>query len=666
MPDGREVARASNLRQMEKVLPRIPDDSAFFHASRNDFSAWLMARSEIMLATRLRPLKVEDFASVQEMKDYLVACIRSRRKGRQRGVIAVTTPGAMDPDADFVKVGRGSLGGKARGLAFLATCLRENPGIQKAFPQVEIRVPRSLVISTEGFDRFLDQNRLADAPVGEMTDRQILEMFRAGRFPEDFAESARAYLATADHPLAVRSSSLLEDAQFQPFAGIYSTYMLPNNHPDPRVRLQKLLEVIQMVYASTWLEAPRSYAHSTVHRIEEEKMAVIVQELTGRRYGDFFFPCISGVAQSYNFYPVADMKPEEGIAHIALGLGKIVVEGGTTLRFSPAYPSLLPQFSTVENILDNAQRFFYALKMSEDSVSPVNGEDATLVRLDVDDMKDHPSVRRLCSRYLPEDHRIRDGAGGQGYPVLTFFSLLKYGNPPLAEVLPRILEMGQRGMGCPVEIEFALNLEQPGESPAELTLLQIRPMSLRHRHMDIEIKAKEIERAFCYSELAMGNGEHNGLADIVYVKPEAFEPTRTVEIAGEISRFNANLVRQKRKYLLVGPGRWGSADRWLGIPVTWKDISGVAAMVETQTETLRADPSQGSHFFHNITSLDISYLTVSLEGRSFVDWDWLAAQPSAGETAHVRYVRLDTPLTLRIDGKTSRAVIGRPTAASKG
>ncbi len=661
MPDGSEVGRASNLREMEKILPAIPNDSVFFHASRNDFSSWLMARSEIMLATKLRPIKATDFAGVPEMKQHLVECIRTRRTGRQRGVIAVAAAGGFDPDADFLKIGRGSLGGKARGLAFLATRLRENPDIQDAFPQVTLRVPKTLVISTEGFDTFLQENDLKDFATTQRPDREILQRFLQARFPNPFRESLRQFLETASYPLAVRSSSLLEDAQFQPFAGIYSTYMVPNSHSDPEVRLQRLIQAIQLVYASTYLEAPRAYARSTVHRTEEEKMAVILQELTGRRYGDVFYPAISGVAQSYNFYPVAHMKPEEGIAHIALGLGKIVVEGGTALRFSPRYPSLLPQFSSVENILENAQRFFYALPMETFPENEIPREEDMLLRLDFDDVADHPPVRKLSSTYSPDDHRIRDGAGtGGGYPVLTFSGILKYGNPPLAEVLIRILDMAQRGMGCPVEIEFAMNLPEEDGRNTEFALLQVRPMALRRRNMDVEITEEEVRGAFCYSESAMGNGEIGGMADIVYVKPQDFEPGKTVDIAAEIGQFNAALAKEKRKYVLIGPGRWGSADRWLGIPVTWKDISGVGAMVETQDANLKADPSQGSHFFHNITSLDISYSTVSANGGGFVDWDWLRAQPAAGETNHVRHVALDQPLLLRIDGKTSRAVLLKP------
>jgi hypothetical protein len=453
----------------------------------------------------------------------------------------------------------------------------------------------------------------------------------------------------------VRSSSLLEDAQFQPFAGIYRTVMLPNNHPEPGVRLERLVSAVKLVYASTYFESPKAFARSTSHRIEEEKMAVVIQHLTGQACGDYFYPALSGVVQSYNFYPIAHMKPEEGIAHIALGLGKTVVEGGTSLRFSPRYPQFMPQFSTVEDILRNAQRYFYALKLADFPEDLSIGEDPTLARLAVDDFHDAACVQAMASTYFPQEHRIRDGFQNGGVPVVTFAGILKHRAFPLAEILADILEVGRRGMGCAVEIEFAVN---PFAAPKPVfDLLQIRPMAVARQKRDIRITPEERARALCYSPLALGNGLVGDIADIIYVDPEAFDPARTVEIAAEVGRLNKRLSAENRRYLLIGPGRWGSADRWLGIPVKWSDISGVRAMVETTAATLQADPSQGSHFFHNITSLDISYLTASESGGGFVDWKWLAAQPAAAATAHLRHVRLQAPLTIKIDGRHTEAVI---------
>jgi hypothetical protein len=382
-------------------------------------------------------------------------------------------------------------------------------------------------------------------------------------------------------------------------------------------------------------------------------MAVVIQQLTGSTYGDYFYPAISGVAQSYNFYPIGHLKPEEGITHIALGLGKTVVEGGLSLRFSPKYPQFMPQFSTVDDILKNSQRFFYALKLKDFS----SNFSATLAKLEIDDALDQPPVKHLISTYSVQDHRIRDGAHAAGYPVLTFANILKYKSFPLAEILADVLEIGRRGMGCPVEIEFAVNLMLNGRAKPSFDLLQIRPMGISQHHMDVEVSPEDIDAAVCYSTSALGNGSLEEIADIVYVAPDTFDPAHTVEIATEIGRINKQMVHQHRKYLLIGPGRWGSADRWLGIPVNWHDISGVGTIIEAATENLKADPSQGSHFFQNITSLGIGYLTISPNKRDFIDWKWLQSLPIAEAATYLKHVKLDNPLTIKIDGKKSQAVI---------
>ena len=657
LPDGREVTRASNLRQMETLLPSIPDESVYYHGLRNHFSSWLMARSEVMLASRLKPVKVSDFPEPGQLKEYLVNCIHERRKGRQKGIITELVSGSFDPDADFIKVGKGSLGGKARGLAFVSTQLKEYPELQKKFENIDIQVPKSLVLSTEGFDSFIIKNNLQELATADLSDREITKLFLAAQFPGWLQTDLELFARHAAYPLAVRSSSLLEDAQFQPFAGIYKTYMLPNSHPNPAIRTDRLILAIKLVYASTYCQTPKSYVKSTFHRLEDEKMAVIIQKLTGTNYDNFFYPAVSGVAQSYNFYPISHMKPEEGIARIAVGLGKTVVEGETSLRFSPTYPQFLPQFSTVDDILKNSQRFFYVLKMKGFPQNLDIDENATLAKLDVEDAKDHPSVKRLASVYSVQDHRIRDGVQTDGYPVLTFADILKYRSFPLAEILTDILEIGRKGMGCPVEIEFAVNLGLGGHQRPSFDLLQIRPMGIRQQHLEVEIKEDDISAAFCYSTTALGNGCNKEICDIVFVNPDGFDPARTVDIATEIGRMNRQLVQQQRKYLLIGPGRWGSADRWLGIPVKWHDISGVAAMIEMTIENFKADPSQGSHFFHNITSLGISYLTNSQNGSDFIDWKWLQSLPVAEKTTYLHHVNLDNPLTVKIDGKNSKAVI---------
>ena len=656
-PDAQEIARASNLREMEKILPSIPDESIFYHGQRNHFSSWLMARSEVMLASKLKPVKVSDFPSAGDLKKYLVSCIYERRKGRQKGLITELVTGSFDPDADFIKVGKGSLGGKARGLAFISTQLKENPRLQKKFENVDIQVPKSLVLSTDGFDAFVNENNLKELATADLSDEEISRLFLAAHFPESLLGDLELFIRQARYPLAVRSSSLLEDAQFQPFAGIYKTYMLPNNHRDRSVRLERLIMAVKLVYASTYFQTPKAYARSTFHRMEDEKMAVAIQQLTGSACGDYFYPAVSGVAQSYNFYPIAHLEPEEGIAHIALGLGKTVVEGGTSLRFSPRYPQFLPQFSTVDDILKNSQRHFYALKMKDFPEDFGIIEDATLAKLNVDDLSDHPAVRHLASTYSQQEHRIRDGAQTGGYLVMTFANILKYHAFPLADILADVLEIGRKGMGCPVEIEFAVNLPLSAGQRPSFDLLQVRPMGINQDQMDVEIHDEDIAAAICYSTMALGNGRSKEIGDVVFVNPETFDPACTTDIAAEIGQMNKQLAQQNRKYLLIGPGRWGSADRWLGIPVSWHDISGVGAMIETTTENFKADPSQGSHFFHNITSLGISYLTTSPNGDDFIDWKWLQSLPTEKQTPYLHHVKLENPLTIKIDGRKSTAVI---------
>ena len=657
LPNGKEIGRAGNLREMEKNLPSIPDESVFFHASRNHFSSWLMARSEIMLASKLKPVKISDFGSIGEAKQYLVSIIRERRMGRQKGIISAFDSRRFDPDADFIKIGKGSLGGKARGLAFMSTRLKNSPKFLDRFKEVDITVPKTLVISTEGFDSFISENNLEEVATGDFDDEKVIRLFATARLPEWLKHNLEQYLNHARYPLAVRSSSLLEDARFQPFAGIYKTYMIPNNHPDLSERLEQLILAIKLVYASTYCVNARAYVKSTFHRTEDEKMGIIIQQLTGKVYGAYFYPAISGVAQSYNYYPISYMKPEDGLAHIALGLGKIVVEGGVALRFSPKYPQFLPQFSTVDDILQNSQRFFYALKMAGFPDDLSSNEYATLEKLDLDQAINDAPVQHLCSTYSAQDHRIRDGVQASGYPVCTFASILKYRSLPLAEILTEILAIGRQGMGSPVEIEFAVNMPFEANQKPSLELLQIRPMGVNQYNLEVEINDKDISNAFCYSSMALGNGQYEEIEDIIFVNPDAFDAARTIEIATEIGNVNKAMVLQKRKYLLIGPGRWGSADRWLGIPVRWTDISGVGAMVETTIAGLKADPSQGSHFFHNITSLGISYLNTSEDGEDFIDWKWLRSLPAKNETPHLKHVTLKKPLTIKIDGKKSKGVI---------
>ncbi len=651
-PNGQEIARASNLRALENSLYEIPDDSFIHHTSRNDISRWLFARTEIVLASKVRPITEDDFTSVEKHRQYLISLIHARRRRRQKGVVVNFETGEFDLDTEFFKIGNGSLGGKARGLAFVANLLQRLPEMHKKFDGVNLLIPQTLVVTTEGFDAFVDENDLKGLSKSDAPDEEIAEKFLAAGFPQWIADDLRAYLTKINYPLAIRSSSLLEDAQFRAYAGLYRTYMLPNDNPDLEVRLGQLIHAIKLVYASTYFQGPKAFSRRVGHRTEEEKMAVIVQQLVGEQYGEYFYPALSGVAQSHNYYPFAKMKPEEGIATIALGLGRTVMEGEKALRFSPKYPQLLPQRSTVDDILENSQRFFYSLKMGALSSELGINEDTNLHKREIEEVEEDLPMKLLASTYIPEEGRIRDSSHMPGYRVLTFAQILKYDPFPLPKILSEVLAMGQTGMGCPVELEFSVNLCQGGDCDPEFAFLQLRPMTARAELGQVEIGEEEKNQAFCYSHHALGNAERNDLADILYIKQDSFDPARTPEIAHEIGKLNGALLKSGRKYLLVGPGRWGSADRWLGIPVTWAEICGVGAMIEISSSQLKADPSQGSHFFHNITSLGINYVTLSEGDSDFLDWDWLTALPVASETNFVAHVKLDKPFVLKVDGRT--------------
>jgi len=658
MPDGTEIDRASDLRSLAAKVAKIPDESLCYHAQRNHFSNWIMSRSEIALASKFREVKASDFSSAQEMRSYIIANVHALRKWRQKGVVVQFKSHNFDADImDFVKIGRGSLGGKARSLAFMSALLHQNPTIYENYPEINIEIPKTMVVSTDGFESFIKLNDLKDFATQKFTNEEINAAFLKAVMPEWLVKELEVYLSQVKYPLSVRSSSLLEDAQFQPYAGIYETYMIPNNHPKLSKRLEHLITAIKLVYASTYYEEAKAFSRSTSTQPQEEAMAVIIQQLTGEAYGDYFYPAISGVAQSHNFYPISKMKPEEGIAHIALGLGRLVVEGGRTIRFSPKYPSVMPQFSMVDDILANAQRYFYALKI-RDYPDELNFlKYSNLVKREIDDAEAEYPVQTLASTYVPEEHRIRDTGYMPGPKILTFTQILKYNIFPLPNLLSDILELGRKGMGCPVEIEFSVNLSSDKNKKSEFFFLQMRPMVAGGERFEVQITRQEIENAFCRSQKALGNGKNEKMADIVYVKPDDFRLEATIRMVDEIDGLNDSLLKEKRPYLLIGPGRWGSADRWLGIPVRWRNISGVGAIIELRNEKLKADPSQGSHFFQNITSLGIHYITVTEGSDDYFDWDWVNSQRVIQETTHLRHIRLDKPFTLKIDVKESQCVM---------
>ena len=660
MPNGKEICRASSLYEFEQLLHTVPDASLMYHAQHNHFANWVMARAEIALASRLSKHHFVGVDKAEHLREDIVFKVHALRKLRQKGIVTQFHKDTFDPEVtDFVRIGQGSLGGKARGIAFACSQLHKAVLPDSILTECLVRVPQTCVITNLGFDDFIAHNQLY--PDEELSDEGIARRFENADLPEWLLVDLRAFLEKIDYPLSVRSSSMLEDAQFRPYAGLYSTFMLANSNPDFEVRFSRLVRAVKLVYASTWFENPRAFSRS-IGQQSQDSMAVIIQRLVGKRYGDYFYPSLSGTLQSYNFYPLDPMKSEDGIAYVALGFGKTVVEGERSLRFSPKYPESLPQLSTTEDILNNTQRKFYCLDNS--ATSSFKKENSNLVSRDIDDADDEYPVRLLSSTYFPEEQRVRD-AYLPGPKVLTFASLLKYGYYPLAEIMNELIILGRKGMGCEVEIEFALDVEENSKDMI-FNFLQIRPIVTAGEGRKVEISEKDREAAVFYSSQSLGNGLFHNMQDIVYVKPENFDTSVTRDIASEIGKINRSLDKEGRSFLLVGFGRWGSADPWLGIPVKWNDISGVGAIVEIQGHGVAAEPSQGSHFFHNITSLGIPYLMVqeaagdeagNSVGMKGVDWGWLKDMKVIEETEHVRHVRLDNPFVLKVDGQASESVV---------
>jgi len=653
---GSEVARAANLRQLEQILPTIPEEPLRYHASRNRFSNWIMARSEIVLASQLRSVKVSDFKDTAALRQYLIDAIHGLRKWRQKGVVVQFDAKVFDCQiSDMVKIGHGSLGGKARGMAFVANLLRQSPQLYKKYQGFDIRIPATLVITTDGFDAFVTENNLQLSRYQGQSDERIAADFASAKMPERIEQELKAYLQSVRYPLSVRSSSLLEDAHHLPLAGLYKTFMLANDHPDDAVRLDQLVAAVKQVYASTWFEQPRRFVLSTAYGQRREQMAVMIQQICGRSYGSHFYPALSGLARSRNYYPIDRIQPDDGMAKIALGFGKVMgsIRGG--LRFCPRFPTILPDFSKTEDILANAQQHFYALPMGTGLANPDWNADLTL--RNVADALHDPPVTKLVSTYISQDGRIRDTATPLGPKLVTFAYLLKHKTLPLADLVADLLDLSRDAMGCHVEFEFAVNLDEGPDKPPEFYLLQMRPMPLGSDPYDVEISPTDIERAICFSAKALGHGKVDHIADIVYVKPKAFDAARTRDIARQVSRINAELKIDQRAYLLIGPGRWGSFDPWLGIPVKWEDINGAGAIIELRNAALKAEPSQGSHFFQHITTHGLPYLTIDEESHDFVRWEQIQRFEVVQETSYLCHVRVPEPLLIKCNGRTSQCVI---------
>lgn len=660
LPDGDEVGRATNLKELIRMLRTVPAESVRHHATNDHFSNWMRARTEFKLAACIRPRKVTEFSNDEELREFLLNTIISFRDERSRGHIADFSRRQFDTGSRFVRIGAGSLGGKGRGLAFMNTILNEYD-VNDRFPGTSIEVPPTAVVASDVFDTFMKNNGLREKVLDNISDDQVINLFLEAKLPSEIYSDLEAFLEQIRYPLAVRSSSLLEDSQFQPFAGVYRTYMLPNNHTDLKVRLDQLCDGIKLVYASAYSHAAKSYIEATGNRIEEEKMSVILQQMVGRGYDNYDYPHFSGVGHSSNFYPAAGMKPEEGVVTVALGLGRTVVEGGKALRFSPEHPEVLPQFGTVEDWLQNSQRKFFAVDISDPDAYPAADEGFNLALLDLADAEKHGTLEPIGSVYSAENNAIYDGIHRPGARLVSFAHVLKADIFPLAKILKLLLELGRRTMSAEVEIEFAVVLGDGKSIPHQFGFLQIRPLAAGYEAPEISEDIINNPDALISTSVALGNGRISEIRDILYVPPELFDRGKTMEIAAEIDDLNHEFVKAATPYLLMGPGRWGSSDRWLGIPVRWDQISGARVIVETDLDDFKVTPSQGSHFFQNLTSFQVGYLTVnSTTGTSNLDWDWFAAQKVVHQGKYVRRLKLDEPLCVLIDGRSRQGVVLKP------
>jgi phosphoenolpyruvate synthase/pyruvate phosphate dikinase len=566
-----------------------------------------------------------------------------------------------------VRLGKGSLGGKGRGLAFINSLLTSYQ-LEYRFPGIRISVPPTMVLATSVFDHFMKSSGLTAFALQEPDDAKITQAFLEAELPREVTDALWTFLDWIRYPLAVRSSSLLEDASYQPFAGIYQTYMIPNNAEDPEVRLARLGDAIKMVYASTYHSDAKAYIQSTPNRLEEEKMAVVIQQVAGRRYGRYLYPNFAGVGRSLNFYPMPGMKPEEGIGSVALGLGMTVVDGGRCARFCPAQPSKPLQWFSPEDYLQNAQREFIALDLEDPAHDALSGGAMlNLATLGLAVAKEHQTLYPVGGVYSPDNNAIYDGCGRPGVPLVTMAGVFRGSVFPLGDVLTFLLKVGSAANSCPVEMEFAVTLSNDNKSPHEFSFLQIRPMVMGTDAQDIPMDSLVPDQAVCSARMAMGNGYLEGISDLVYVRPDIFERRLTTLIAGEVGEINARLKKTGRPYLLLGPGRWGSADPWLGIPVTWAQIAGVRCIVETDMGDMHVDPSQGSHFFQNIMAFGIGYLTVETHGtEDLLDYEWIGKQPAEFETAHLRHIHFQEPMEIALNGRRNCGVVLKPGFSLRG
>jgi len=652
---GKKIKSVSSIEELKKALEKLPLESIEYHASRNHFSNWLSIRGEFNLANKFREIGPKKFKTLKKRKEYHIELLTNHIEDIDKGPVVEFSSKLSDQKHNFIKIGSGSLGGKARGLAFAANNLK-NSKILKKYSNINIRVPNVVVIGTDEFDAFMAKNKLWDIALNESNNNVIIEYFLNAKLDRKLIKDIKALLKNTTYPLAVRSSSLSEDSQYQSLSGMYSTFMLPNSSESFQDRLNQVCEAIKRIYASTFFVAPKSLINKISHRTEEEKMAVIIMEMIGKKHEERFYPTFSGVAQSYNYYPTSYINRNDGVAYLALGLGKTVVEGKKTLRFCPKYPNLIQQFYSTKSIIESSQHEFYALDINNGKNPMIRGESHNLKNYDLDIAEQDSELKYVGSVIPKNENILRDSLSYEGTRIVSFSNILKWKTFPLSNILKDLIKFGKNSLGCPVEFEFAVNIyEESSEIAADFCILQMKPMLIEGLIKDADYINKKSDNIFFETNLAMGDGMVSNIQNIVMVKIDSFETSKTPDIAKELEQINKK-ISAKNPYLLVGPGRWGSSDPWLGIPVTWEQISGAKSIIEMNIPELNTDPSFGSHFFHNLTNLRIGYLTQDKNDTSF-DIKWLDNCKVKKETKYLKWITLKEPLMIQIDGSTGKAII---------
>ena len=660
-----EIMRIKDLKDLQKKVFQIPDDSLVYHLSRNHFSRFFYSRAMFPPAEVLKRVDVSDYKDMDEARKLIFDLIVQYRRMKNSGVVAVYQKERFDEYSNFARIGDGSLGGKGRGLAFIGAMVKRYPKLEHE--HFAVTIPKTVVICTDIFDEFMETNELYPVALSDVDDETILKYFLRASLPARLIEDLMAFFDVVKSPIAVRSSSLLEDSHYQPFAGIYSTYMVPKLE-DKYDMLRTLSDAIKAVYASVFYRDSKAYMTATSNLIDQEKMAIVLQEVVGNRYNDHFYPTISGVARSLNFYPIGNEKAEDGIANIALGLGKYIVDGGQTLRFSPRHPHNILQMSTMDFALRETQTRYYALDLKNLAEQFSVDDSFNLLRLNLKDADADGSLKFIVSTYDPYDQIIRDGYYPGGRKILSFVNVLQHDVFPLADTLDQILHVGQEEMGRPIEIEFAVNIDpmkteqsRGGSPTATFYLLQIRPIVDNKEVMEEDLTLVEQKDTILSSTSVLGHGIVTDVQDIIYVKTGAFNSANNQLIAYDIEKMNRGFTAEEKNYVLVGPGRWGSSDSWLGIPVKWPHISNARVIVECGLENYRVDPSQGTHFFQNLTSFGVGYFTINpFKGDGWFDEEYLNSLPAVEETEYLHHVHFDKPIVIKMDGKKSLGVVLKP------